>query len=212
MQQQTRRQRRHTKRRHDLIGKTDAEIFSHHGQAAQFRADELAVLAGTPLIDKEEILIRSRRQPADTSDQQAAPSGTAAERSSGLSSATDTTSPNANRRKKNCAKANSNSGKIAENIREVFWVTDPAKQQMVYVSPAYENIWGRTCQSLYDAPGTWLEAIHPDDRERVLEAALTKQTVETSAVYDEEYRIIKPDKTCMIWIHDRGVSHPQWSG
>lgn len=91
---------------------------------------------------------------------------------------------------------------IAENIREVFWVTDPAKQRVVYISPAYENIWGRTCQSLYDSPQTWLAAIHPDDRARVSQAALTKQTVENFAAYDEEYRIIKPDKT-VLWIHDR---------
>ena len=36
---------------------------------------------------------------------------------------------------------------IAESIREVFWLTDPLKQEVVYVSPAYETIWGRTtCQ------------------------------------------------------------------
>src|SRR6185436_3219987 len=64
---------------------------------------------------------------------------------------------------------------LTENIKEVFWITNPAKNEMTYISPGYEEIWGRTCQSLYDSPRGWLEAIHPEDRERVLAAALTKQ-------------------------------------
>ncbi|HEV2692925.1 MAG TPA: ATP-binding protein [Verrucomicrobiae bacterium] len=88
---------------------------------------------------------------------------------------------------------------LAENINEVFWITDPAKQQMLYISPAYEKIWGRTCASLYQSPQTWLEAIHPDDRERILHAAGSKQTAGT---YDEVYRIQRPDKS-ERWIHDR---------
>ena len=41
----------------DLIGKTAADFFPAE-QAAQFRTDELVVLGGTPLIEKEETLIR----------------------------------------------------------------------------------------------------------------------------------------------------------
>jgi hypothetical protein len=88
---------------------------------------------------------------------------------------------------------------LAENIQEVFWITDPSKNQMVYVSPAYEKIWGRTCASLYAAPQTWMDAIHPEDRERVRQAAVEKQIVGT---YDEEYRIYRPDHE-IRWIRDR---------
>jgi two-component system cell cycle sensor histidine kinase/response regulator CckA len=88
---------------------------------------------------------------------------------------------------------------LAENVREVFWITDPAKNQMLYISPAYEKIWGRTCQSLYESPRTWIEAIRPEDRERVLQASLTKQPLGT---YDEQYRIIRPDGE-ERWIRDR---------
>jgi PAS domain S-box-containing protein len=87
---------------------------------------------------------------------------------------------------------------IAEKIREVFWVTDPAKTRMLYVSPAYEEIWGRTCASLYENPMSFLEAIHPDDREGVL-ARMARQT---SGEYDEVYRILRPDGA-LRWIHDR---------
>ena len=87
---------------------------------------------------------------------------------------------------------------VVENIREVFWITDPAKRQMLYISPAYETVWGRTCASLYESPGTWLDAIHPDDRQRVLQAAETKQT---RGEYDEIYRILRPDGV-VRWIRD----------
>jgi PAS domain S-box-containing protein len=88
---------------------------------------------------------------------------------------------------------------LAENIREVFWMTDARKNHTIYVSPGYETIWGRSCQSLYDSPRDWVAAIHEEDRERVLEAALAKQV---SGNYDETYRIVRPDGS-IRWIHDR---------
>lgn len=87
---------------------------------------------------------------------------------------------------------------LAENIKEVFWVVEPDKKRMLYVSPTYEAIWGRTVQSLYEFPATWRDSIHPDDRERVLNAAVTKQEAGT---YDEEYRIVQPS-SAIRWIHD----------
>ncbi len=97
---------------------------------------------------------------------------------------------------------------LAETIQEVFWVTNAAKNQMLYINPAYEKIWGRTCQSLYDEPASWLDAIHPDDRPRVLRSARTKQT---SGAYDEEYRILRPDGQ-ERWIRDRAFPVQSASG
>ncbi|MDR3458141.1 MAG: PAS domain-containing protein [Verrucomicrobiae bacterium] len=88
---------------------------------------------------------------------------------------------------------------LAENINEVFWIIDPATHQMLYISPAYEKIWGRTCASLYQTPHTWLDAIHPDDRGRIAQASSTKQS---DGRYDEIYRIVRPDKS-ERWVHDR---------
>jgi PAS domain S-box-containing protein len=88
---------------------------------------------------------------------------------------------------------------LAETIRQVIWMTTPDKNRMIYISPAYEEIWGRSRESLYASPRSWLEAIHPADRDRVLEAALTKQA---AGAYDEEYRIVRPDGT-IRWIQDR---------
>lgn len=97
---------------------------------------------------------------------------------------------------------------VTENIKEVFWMTKPDKNEMLYVSPAYEQIWGRTCNSLYASPRSWLDAVCPTDRLRVLEATLTKQVI---GEYDEEYRIVRPDGT-LRWIQDRAFPIHDASG
>jgi len=89
---------------------------------------------------------------------------------------------------------------IAETVHEVFWITDSTMHQIIYVSPAYEKIWGRTCASLYATPRQWLEVIHPEDGGRVAQAAAA---ILTSGSYDATYRILRPDKT-ERWIHDKG--------
>ena len=88
---------------------------------------------------------------------------------------------------------------LVEIIREVFWLTNPEKAELLYVSPGYETIWGRSCESLYASPQTWLDAIHPDDRGRIIDAATNKQQL---GEYDEEYRIIRTDGS-VRWIRDR---------
>jgi len=88
---------------------------------------------------------------------------------------------------------------LAENIHEVFWITDPAKNTIIYVSPAYETIWGRSREGINSSALGWLDAIHVEDREKVHRAALTKQA---EGNYDEEYRIVRPDGS-IRWIHDR---------
>lgn len=88
---------------------------------------------------------------------------------------------------------------VTDNISEVFWLTDPSKNEMLYVSPAYEAIWGRSVQSLHASPRDWFEAIHPEDRHRVCTAA---ETMQVGGGYDEEYRIVRPDGD-VRWIRDR---------
>jgi PAS domain S-box-containing protein len=89
---------------------------------------------------------------------------------------------------------------LAENIREVFWLAEPDFAAMVYVSPAYESIWGRSVERLYADPDDWAAAIHPEDRERVFIAA--RKQIGTGA-YEATYRIVRPDGG-VRWIHDRG--------
>ena len=90
---------------------------------------------------------------------------------------------------------------LAEHIQEVFWMTTPEGGSVIYVSPTYEEIWGRRRQSLYEHPEEWLQAVHEEDRERV--AAAFRQENLAAGGFDEEYRIIRPDGS-VRWIRDRG--------
>jgi len=88
---------------------------------------------------------------------------------------------------------------LAENIREVFWMMNAGGTEIYYVGPAYEEIWGRTCASLYEKPMDWLEAILPEDREEAHEVFMRQLQGEN---IDSEYRITTPDGQ-VKWIRDR---------
>jgi PAS domain S-box-containing protein len=90
---------------------------------------------------------------------------------------------------------------MAESIQEVFWLTDPAASRVLYISPAYEQTWGRSCASLYSAsPAAMLDAIHPEDRARG--QAILRSILE-GREFSEEFRILRPDGS-LRWIWDRG--------
>jgi PAS domain S-box-containing protein len=89
---------------------------------------------------------------------------------------------------------------LAENIRNVFWIGEARAAGLVYVSPAYEKIWGRSCQSLYDDPRSFLDAIHPDDRAE--RARILEDQLQNHRFLSTEFRIIKPDGE-VRWIRDR---------
>jgi len=88
---------------------------------------------------------------------------------------------------------------IAENIKQVFWVSDPIKNAWLYISPAYKEVWGKNPDDMGSLAQSWLGAIHPEDIGRVLAAVVTKQV---AGQFDEQYRIIRPDGS-MRWIRDR---------
>jgi PAS domain S-box-containing protein len=88
---------------------------------------------------------------------------------------------------------------IAENVREVFWISDPQFTQISYVSPAYEEVFERSPDSLYADPRSFLEAILPEDRPRVEEALEGL----SSGEYDVEYRVRRADGG-VRWIWARG--------
>ena len=87
---------------------------------------------------------------------------------------------------------------LAENIESVFWISDPKKEKIIYISPAYEKIWGRTQESLYANPTSFLEAIHPEDKPRVAKGVV-RQSVEP---YEENYRVMRPDGS-IRWVKDK---------
>jgi PAS domain S-box-containing protein len=86
---------------------------------------------------------------------------------------------------------------LAETINEAFWLADT--NGVLYVSPAYEKILGKSADEFYREPWNWLSIVHPADQERIRLAALEKQW---RGGYDEEYRIVRPGGE-VRWIRDR---------
>jgi PAS domain S-box-containing protein len=87
---------------------------------------------------------------------------------------------------------------IAETIQEVFWISDATRSRVLYVSPAYVSVWGRSTISLYDDAQSWTRSIHEDDREHV-RRVLSERTHASHA--EIEYRIVRPDGE-VRWIRD----------
>ena len=88
---------------------------------------------------------------------------------------------------------------MSEHIQEIFWILDPRTKKATFVNPAYETITGRSCESLIDEPSSYVQAIHPEDRSRVLtKLAAAAQ----SGHFDERFRIVRPDgEVRWVWVH-----------
>ena len=89
---------------------------------------------------------------------------------------------------------------VIESVNEVLWLTDWVKRELLYVSPNYETVFGRSCQSLFENRRSWIEAVHREDRIRVDRAFAEKG--ERGEYTEEEYRIVRPDGA-VRWIRDR---------
>ena len=98
---------------------------------------------------------------------------------------------------------------MAESVRKVFWLFDWIDQKVIYVSPAYEEIWDRSVQNLYDQYEEWVDSIHPDDREFAAQSFAS--IAETGGGEAREYRIVRPDGS-VRWISDEGFAVYDESG
>jgi len=88
---------------------------------------------------------------------------------------------------------------LAENIRDIFYILTPNPLRMAYISPAYEEVFGRPCQELYDRADAWIDSVHPEDRHHVLSNfERSMQGLATGM----EYRLVRPDKS-VRWINAR---------
>ncbi|MBX3080083.1 MAG: PAS domain-containing sensor histidine kinase [Anaerolineae bacterium] len=75
---------------------------------------------------------------------------------------------------------------LAATIDVVFALYSYAERRPLYISPAYEKIWGRDSAALFETPASFIDAVHADDRARVLKAI-------TAGKLGYEYRIVKPE-------------------
>ena len=88
---------------------------------------------------------------------------------------------------------------FGDHAVDLMWIVDPRTQKLLYMNSAYERIWGRPAAPLYEDLAHWLDGVHPEDRQRVEEAALHANA---AGLYQTEYRVIRPDGR-LVWIRGR---------
>jgi diguanylate cyclase (GGDEF)-like protein/PAS domain S-box-containing protein len=85
---------------------------------------------------------------------------------------------------------------LAENINEVFWITNKNKIDIQYISPAVEKVWGIMPEKIYTDPLLWLDYVHDEDYESV------KDSVQQDIGNFMEYRIRHGDNR-FKWVRDK---------
>lgn len=90
--------------------------------------------------------------------------------------------------------------KVRESVTEVVWMSSADKEEMQFISDAYEEIWGRPTEEIKERPASYLEGIHSEDRERVRSAVAVQK--ERPEAYDETYRVVQPTGE-IRWVQDR---------
>jgi PAS domain S-box-containing protein len=87
---------------------------------------------------------------------------------------------------------------LAENIDQVFWMFDLGTQRLLYVSPAFEKVWGYSSTALYQNPDWLVQSVHAEDRDGLM-ALLSKAR---SEAVEASYRIVQPGGS-VKWIQGR---------
>jgi PAS domain S-box len=85
---------------------------------------------------------------------------------------------------------------ILQNIKQVVWILDLSSDRILYVSPAFEIVWGRSCKNFYADPLTLIKSVHPEDRVKVMSASPQDNN---HKFVDLSYRILRPDDS-VRWI------------
>lgn len=91
--------------------------------------------------------------------------------------------------------------RMAESIDEVFWLIDARTLNVLYASPAVERILRRPAGQFGFDVSEWFNDIHPDDRDRVVEAF--RHGMKTGVPATIIYRLVWPDGT-IRWIENSG--------
>lgn len=84
-------------------------------------------------------------------------------------------------------------------LEDIIWSIELPSLRLVYLNPAAEKIYGRPVAAFLDATQDWLDAVHPEDRERMRQSA---KEICIAGSLSIEYRIVRPDGE-VRWIHDR---------
>jgi PAS domain S-box-containing protein len=88
---------------------------------------------------------------------------------------------------------------LTDNIEDIFWMFALHDNELLYVSAAYDWMWGRTRAALLLQPDDWTNAIHPDDCAEVIKCW---NALRQGAQFDQEYRVFQADGS-VRWVRDR---------
>lgn len=95
---------------------------------------------------------------------------------------------------------------LAENVDEVFWLLSPDHTKLLYVNPAYETVFNRTGESLFDDPASWIAALTAEDQQRAQVSTQQMRTGSGIERSDNEFRLDKPDGSVgWIWMRTKPV-------
>jgi PAS domain S-box-containing protein len=82
---------------------------------------------------------------------------------------------------------------IANHIDEVIYLATADFSEILYINPAYEDVYGEPVESLSDSPTSFVEAAHPEDRaayERDVEQLIADvEAGDPDETYEGEYRL-----------------------
>jgi PAS domain S-box-containing protein len=99
---------------------------------------------------------------------------------------------------------------IEASIDEVLWLVSPDEKELYYISPAWERLTGISCQSLYDDPTIWKEALHPEDQARLQEISRKPSERRLDGDRSNEFRFLHPDGSIRwVWLRSRPVYDEQ---
>jgi PAS domain S-box-containing protein len=87
---------------------------------------------------------------------------------------------------------------VAEKIEQAIWIRELQTGNILYVSPAFETIWGLSCESLFADPTILIDNVHPEDRVQVLVAMSHNEY----KPYNQVYRVLRPDGN-LRWVFSR---------
>jgi diguanylate cyclase len=90
---------------------------------------------------------------------------------------------------------------VVENIDGVFFISSADLSKPIYVSPAFERIWGRSSDVLFQNPSSWVDMVHPADRVGAVRSR-ERASQNWPAQSDFEFRILRPDGQ-IRWILER---------
>jgi PAS domain S-box-containing protein len=79
---------------------------------------------------------------------------------------------------------------IAHNGAHVLWTADPKNGRLLYVSPGYERVFGRSCESLYADPRSWTRSVHPDDIPAI---EVARRAYDEGKEFAASYRVLRAD-------------------